>query len=84
MKTLLFEQVVERGFRALQLVRVLGHVGAGLRLEMIAEIRLVFFPYFLRGRFLAMLRVTHVVLDTQFAHVQLGAAFLARIETTQW
>lgn len=80
---LFFEQVVECGFRALNLIHVLRHVGRRLRPEVIAEIRLVFSTLLFRRGLLAVLGITHVVLDAHLAHVQFGAAFLADIETTQ-
>ncbi len=63
-----------RGFR---------DVGARSWLEMIAEVGLVLFPFFLRGGLLAMLRIADVVFHTHLADVQFRVARLADIEPPQ-
>lgn len=74
---------MQRGTRALHLVRVIRNVRTRLRSKVIAKICLIFFAHFLGSGFLAMLGIAHIVLDAHFAHVQLGAAFLAGIKTAQ-
>jgi hypothetical protein len=74
------EKIVERGLRTLDRSGILGHIGPSLRLEVIAEIRLVLLPNLLRGGLFAMLRIRGVVLDAHLAHVELGVAGLAGIK----
>lgn len=56
-RDLLAEEIVERRLRTLDRSGIFGHIGPGLRLEVIAEVRLVLLPNLLRGGFLAMLRI---------------------------
>jgi len=57
--------------------------GACPRLEVIAEISLVFFSYLFRSRLFAMLRVGDVIFDAHLANVQFGVAGLTDLETAQ-
>jgi hypothetical protein len=77
------EEIVERRLRTLDRSGILGHVGPRLRLEVIAEIRLVLLPNLLRGGLLAMLRIRGVVLDAHLAHVELGVAGLAGVKPAE-
>lgn len=80
---LLAKKIVQGGFRAHRLTRVLGDVCIRLRLEVVAEIRLVFLPNFLGSRFLAMRRVTNIVFNAHFANVKLCIARFTCIESTE-
>jgi hypothetical protein len=82
-RLLLSKQIIQRGFRALDLRRVLGNVGASLGLEEITEIRLVFLADLLGGRLLAMLRVRRVVFDAHLANVDFGVARLAHVQSAK-
>lgn len=77
------KEIVQGGLRTLDRGGVLGDVSPGLRLEVIAEIRLVLLSDFFRGRLLAVLGVGGVVLDAHLAHVQFSVARLADVEATQ-
>lgn len=71
---LLAKEIVQGGLRAFDRGGILGDIGSRLRLEVIAEIRLVLFPNFFRGRLLAMLGIRGVVLDAHLADMQFGVA----------
>ena len=77
------EEIVERRLRTLDRSGILGHVGPRLRLEVIAEIRLVLFSDFFCGGFLAVLGIRRVVLHAHLADMEFGIARLADVEATQ-
>src|SRR5882757_10315090 len=79
----LAKQIVQRRLRTQKFASVLCDIGSSLRLEVIAEICLIFFPHLLRRRLLAMLGIAHVVLDTHLANVQLSVARLTNVEPPQ-
>jgi hypothetical protein len=81
--TSLTEKIVQRRLGAGEFRRVLGNVGSRLRFEVVAEIRFVLLAHLLRDRLLAMLGIADVVLDAEFADVELGIARLADVEPAQ-
>jgi hypothetical protein len=83
-KRLLLEKRIKRRLRALNFRGVLGYIGASLRLEVIAEIRLILLAHFFRDRFTAMLRIARVIFDAHLAHVEFGATGFANIQSAQW
>jgi len=80
----LLEQSVQGGLGAVDFGAVLWGMGARLRLEVIAEVRLFFVADFLGGRLPTVLRIRRVVVDAQAADVQLHIAGLADVEAAQW
>jgi hypothetical protein len=58
-------------------------MGAGFRLEVVAEVRGVLVALLFGGGLLTMLGVAHVVFDAQLADVQFGIAGVADVEAAQ-
>ncbi len=51
---------------------------------MVAKISALLVPLLFRGRLLAVLRITDVVLNAHLANVQLRPTRLARVQSPQW
>jgi hypothetical protein len=79
----LAEQIIQRRLRPSNLSVVLSYESAGLRLEVITEVRLILLAHLLRRRLLAMLGIRGVVLDAHFAYMQFGIAGLAHVKTPE-